>query len=150
MGNHSACQRLAFEELVAHQISLQRVRKAMQSRPGYPIKIDGIMTQQLKQQLPFKLTSAQQKVLTEITADLQQDRPMLRLVQGDVGSGKTIVSALAVLQAIEAGYQAAVMAPTELLAEQHYDNFNNWFNQLGIKVGWLAGSVTGKERDKTT
>ena len=96
--------------------------------------------------LPYKLTQAQQRVFEEVTRDMHEPVPMLRLVQGDVGSGKTVVAALSALRAIEAGKQVALMAPTELLAEQHLANFRAWFEPLGIKVMWLAGKVTGKAR----
>src|SRR5207342_159273 len=96
--------------------------------------------------LPFALTNAQQRVFAQLRADLAQDAPMLRLVQGDVGSGKTVVAALAAMLAVEAGKQAALMAPTELLAEQHLENFRAWLGPLGVRVAWLAGKVTGKAR----
>jgi len=97
--------------------------------------------------LPFKLTAAQGRVTREILGDLALGRPMLRLLQGDVGSGKTIVAALAALQAVESGYQAALMAPTELLAEQHYINFSRWLEPLGLRIGWLSGKLKGKARE---
>src|SRR5690606_13249993 len=97
---------------------------------------------------PFALTAAQQRVHGEIASDLNKGMPMLRLLQGDVGSGKTVVAALAALQAVENDYQAAVMAPTEILAEQHYINFSRWLEPLGIRVGWLSGKVKGRKRDQ--
>src|SRR5690606_24725544 len=93
------------------------------------------------QQLGFPLTGAQKRVADEIRVDLQQPRPMLRLVQGDVGAGKTVVAALAALQALEVGWQVALMAPTEILAEQHFNNFQRWFTPLGISVAWMAGKL---------
>src|SRR5690606_21902536 len=98
--------------------------------------------------LPFKPTGAQQRVTNEIIADIGKPYPMLRLVQGDVGSGKTLVAALAACEALEAGYQVALMAPTEILAEQHFANLGNWFESLGISLGWLAGKVKGKAREQ--
>jgi ATP-dependent DNA helicase RecG len=145
-GVHPAQQRLAFEELVAHQLSLRQARQQMRRRLAPELSGSGDLRQRLLQALPFKLTDAQQRVLGEISTDLQQAAPMLRLVQGDVGSGKTIVAALAALQAIEAGFQVALMAPTELLAEQHMKSFQQWLQPLGIEVGWLSGRVKGKAR----
>src|SRR5262249_27588801 len=106
----------------------------------------GLLKNQLLQSLSFQLTRAQQRVVSEIESDLTQSQPMLRLVQGDVGSGKTIVAAIAVAQAIEAGHQGAVMAPTEILAEQHYQKFQEWFVPLGIKVGWFSGQLSAAAR----
>ncbi|WP_456412094.1 ATP-dependent DNA helicase RecG [Thiolapillus sp.] len=145
-GVHPAQQRLAFEELVAHQLSLRQARQLQRRKQAPRLMGDGKLRQQLAQALPFTLTGAQQRVLGEIAADLQQATPMLRLVQGDVGSGKTIVAAVAALQAMEAGFQVALMAPTELLAEQHLKNFLHWLEPLGVRVGWLSGRVKGKAR----
>jgi ATP-dependent DNA helicase RecG len=145
-GEHLAIRRLALEEMLAHHLSLQRQRIALRAHGALPIKNKGLMLKKMQSSLPYKLTNAQQRVFEEISRDIQQPVPMLRLVQGDVGSGKTIVSALAALRAIESGKQAALMAPTELLAEQHLNNFRAWFEPLGIKVMWLAGKVTGKAR----
>ncbi len=144
-GSHPAIKRLVIEELVAHQLSALE-RRARQQQVAAPIFNNGQLTQQLITQLPFQLTSAQQRVIKEIQQDLASGRPMLRLVQGDVGSGKTLVAAMAALNAIEAGYQVALLAPTELLAEQHRDNFKQWFRPLNIPVGWLTGSI--KTSDK--
>ncbi|HEY0721901.1 MAG TPA: ATP-dependent DNA helicase RecG [Gammaproteobacteria bacterium] len=145
-GLHPAQRRLAFEELLAHHLSLQRLRQRRQQKRAFPLAGDGSLTGQLLATLPFALTAAQQRVVSEVSTDLKQPHPMQRLVQGDVGSGKTIVAALAVLQAVESGYQAAVMAPTELLAEQHYRNFAQWLSPLGVELAWLAGKVKGKGR----
>jgi ATP-dependent DNA helicase RecG len=145
-GAHPAIRRLALEEMLAHHLSLQRQRIALRAHGALPIKNKGLMLKKMQAALPYQLTRAQQRVFEEISRDIQQAVPMLRLVQGDVGSGKTIVSALAALRAIESGKQAALMAPTELLAEQHLNNFRAWFEPLGIKVLWLAGKVTGKAR----
>jgi ATP-dependent DNA helicase RecG len=101
---------------------------------------------QFVQKLPFKLTRAQQKVSDEIRSDLEQNKPMLRLLQGDVGSGKTVVAALCALQAVDNQFQAAIMAPTELLAEQHFVNFCQWLEPMGLKIGWLSGKVKGRQR----
>ncbi len=145
-GRHPAQQRLAFEELVAHQLSLRQARRMQQRHQAPALRGDGALRGALREKLPFSLTAAQQRVLEEISADLAQPRPMLRLVQGDVGSGKTIVAALAALQAMEAGFQVVLMAPTELLAEQHLKNFHQWLEPLGVEVGWLSGRVKGAAR----
>lgn len=145
-GEHPAQQRLAFEELMAHHLSMQRMRERMQSEPAYQIQHAGKLKQQFFKKLPFTLTGAQQRVLEDIERDLAKPYPSLRLVQGDVGSGKTVVANAALLDAVEAGYQAALMAPTELLAEQHYQNIKAWSEPLGVRVGWLSGRVKGAAR----
>jgi ATP-dependent DNA helicase RecG len=145
-GEHPAIRRLALEEMLAHHLSLQRQRIALRAHGAPVIKNKGVLQKKLQSALPYKLTKAQQRVFEEVGRDIQMPVPMLRLVQGDVGSGKTIVAALAALRAIESGKQAALMAPTELLAEQHLNNFRQWFEPLGIKLMWLAGKVTGKAR----
>lgn len=145
-GYHPAQRRLAFEELLAHHLSLQKLRNKTRQQGAPLMQGDGRYCQLFLQQLPFPLTNAQQRVAAEIGKDLSQPFPMLRLVQGDVGSGKTVVAALAALQAVEGGFQAAVMAPTEILAEQHFINFSNWLEPLGLKVAWLAGKLKGKKR----
>lgn len=153
-GLHPSQRRLAFEELLAQQLSLRQLRVQHQQHSA-PALCDigegsqGQYWRDLLAQLPFTLTGAQQRVITEITNDLQRERPMQRLVQGDVGSGKTLVAAAATLQAVEAGYQVAVMAPTELLAEQHRHNFSQWLNPLGINVQWLSGKIKARERKAT-
>ncbi|MHB0775081.1 ATP-dependent DNA helicase RecG [Halomonas sp. WWR20] len=145
-GQHPAQRRLALEELLAHQLSLRQVRLRIQA-DGAPALPSGRSLQaRFLTQLPFALTGAQRRVLDEIARDLEMPIPMLRLVQGDVGSGKTVVAAMAALQAIAGGCQAAIMAPTEILAEQHYRNFRDWFVPLGIDVAWLAGKLKGKLR----
>jgi len=147
---HPAQHRLAFEELLAYQLSMRLMRDAhrQQTAPVFdPTIFELPNVQQLLGALAFDLTGAQRRVIDEIAKDTQQPYPMLRLVQGDVGSGKTIVAAIAALQAIEAGYQVALMAPTEILAEQHRVNFENWFSSLGIQVGWLSGRLKGKKRE---
>ncbi len=149
-GLHPAVQRLAFEELLAHQLSLRQRRARIQQHQAarlvetHPVRS---LVQPFLEYLPFRLTRAQQRVVHDIEADLARPQPMLRLVQGDVGSGKTVVAAVAALRAVEAGFQAAVMAPTELLAEQHYHTFHQWFEPLGIQVEWLAGRLKGKVRE---
>lgn len=146
LGLHPAQQRLAFEELLTQHLSLKRMRAAVRRRHAPKLGGDGGLRAQLLGGLPFQLTAAQQRVSAEVARDLAQAKPMLRLVQGDVGSGKTVVAALAALAAVEAGHQVALMAPTELLAEQHLHNFRHWLRPLGIEVAWLAGKVTGKAR----
>ncbi|MFT3929439.1 MAG: ATP-dependent DNA helicase RecG [Spongiibacteraceae bacterium] len=146
-GRHPYQQRLAFEELLAHQLSMLRLRESARQH-GAPIcSGSNKLQQQFLKQLPFALTSAQQRVAAEIAHDLTQPQPMLRLVQGDVGSGKTVVAALAALRAIASGYQVALMAPTEILAEQHRDNFSRWLQPLNIQLGWLSSKVKGKARE---
>lgn len=145
-GRHPAQQRLVMEELLAHQLSLLRVREQIQSREALALLPQGELPERFRDQLPFQLTQAQERVLSDIRQDLSQPLPMLRLVQGDVGSGKTVVAALAALQAIAAGAQVALMAPTEILAEQHYLNFQGWFEPLGLQPAWLSGKVKGKAR----
>jgi ATP-dependent DNA helicase RecG len=143
---HPAQRRLAFEELLAHQLSLKLLRQRIQSDPGWPLHSSGSLKAGLLAALPFRMTQAQQRVLVEIERDLRQPKPMLRLVQGDVGCGKTLVAALAATQAIQMGRQVALMAPTELLADQHAQNFRRWFEPLGVPVAALSGRQTGKAR----
>ncbi|HEX3895565.1 MAG TPA: ATP-dependent DNA helicase RecG [Rudaea sp.] len=145
-GIHPAQQRLAFEELLAQHLSLKRLRARARKHTAPKLDGSGKLRSKFVKNLPFALTHAQRRVATEIANDLAAGQPMLRLVQGDVGSGKTVVAALAALAAVEAGYQAALMAPTELLAEQHYRNFQRWMQPLGIDVVWLAGKLKGKSR----
>ncbi|HFD81551.1 MAG TPA: ATP-dependent DNA helicase RecG [Gammaproteobacteria bacterium] len=145
-GTHESQQRLAFEELLAHHLSLRRVRERARRLRAERLNDDGELLARFIDALPFRLTAAQQRVIDEVGRDLSQSHPMMRLVQGDVGSGKTVVAAAAAVQAIAAGCQVAVMAPTELLAEQHFSSFADWFGVLGIEVGWLSGRVKGKAR----
>lgn len=145
-GMHPARQRLAFEELLAHHLSLRRVRQQLRCRQALALDKNNALKSQFIQALPFQLTVAQQRVVIEVEADLQAGKPMLRLVQGDVGCGKTVVAAMAALQAACAGAQVTLMAPTELLAAQHYQQFKRWLHPLGIKLSYLAGSVKGKAR----
>src|SRR5690554_66802 len=144
-GTHPAQRRLALEELLAHHLSMRRQRSARRAHTATPLH-DATLAQGLRQRLPFALTAAQERVFAEVRGDLAQPVPMLRLVQGDVGSGKTVVAALAALMAVADGRQAALMAPTELLAEQHLGNLRAWLEPLGIEVAWLAGKVTGRAR----
>jgi len=144
--SHPARQRLVLEELLAHQLSLRRMRKQRRRFAAPALAGDGGLRQRLLAQLPFRLTGAQQRVLGEISGDLQRDQPMLRLLQGDVGSGKTVVAALAGLQAVEAEHQVALMAPTELLAEQHLGRLRDWLVPLGVVPAWLTGRHKGQER----
>ncbi|MGY3859121.1 ATP-dependent DNA helicase RecG [Aeromonas intestinalis] len=147
-GQHPAQQRLVLEELLAHNLSVLKVRAQSQTQLARALKPAPTLIKQLLGALPFKPTGAQNRVVAEISQDLQRPYPMMRLVQGDVGSGKTLVAALAALQAIGNGCQVGLMAPTELLAEQHAINFANWLAPLGIKVGWLAGKQKGKAREE--
>jgi ATP-dependent DNA helicase RecG len=143
---HPAQRRLAFEEMLAHQLSLKLLRTRIQQEPGWPLAAAGELKARLLAALPFRPTRAQLRVLSEIETDLELARPMLRLVQGDVGCGKTLVAALAAASAIEMGRQVALMAPTELLADQHAQNFRRWLEPLGIAVALLTGRQTGKAR----
>ena len=145
-GLHPSQRRLAFEELLAHQLSLKLLRKRIQSDPGWSLKSGSVMKNLLLAALPFRMTSAQQRVLEEIEGDLVLEKPMLRLVQGDVGCGKTLVAAVAAAHAVEMGRQVALMAPTELLADQHAQNFRRWFEPLGVATTLLSGRQTGKAR----
>ncbi|QDS17142.1 ATP-dependent DNA helicase RecG [Xanthomonas arboricola] len=145
-GGHPAQQRLAIEELLAHQLSLRRQRIALQRFRAPLLPGNGTLVRQLRAALPFQLTGAQQRVFAQIARDLAKPSPMLRLVQGDVGSGKTVVAALAAMLAVEQGKQVALAAPTELLAEQHLSNLRGWLEPLGVRIVWLAGKVTGKAR----
>ena len=147
-GMHPAQQRLAFEELLAHQLSLQKRRLALQRYHAPAFKAENASTAFFLKHLSFSLTAAQQRVIGEIKQDLMRNFPMLRLVQGDVGSGKTVVAAIAALQVIHQGYQVALMAPTELLAEQHAHNFQHWFSPLDIHTVNLTGSLKTTARKK--
>jgi ATP-dependent DNA helicase RecG len=145
-GVHPAQRRLAFEELLTHHLSLKRLRAQVREHAAPRLRGDGRLRKELIAVLPFALTGAQQRVNAEVTRDLAKPQPMLRLVQGDVGSGKTVVAAWAALAAIESGYQVALMAPTELLAEQHLRSLRGWLAPLGIEPVWLAGKVQGRAR----
>jgi ATP-dependent DNA helicase RecG len=145
-GRHPAQRRLAFEELLAHQISLRLLRQEADRDAAWPLAGRSALVERCLANLPFQLTGAQRRAWAEVAADLSREHPMMRLVQGDVGCGKTVVAALAALQAVEHGAQAAVMAPTELLAEQHARNFVGWLDPLGVRVALLTGRQTGKVR----
>ncbi|MDQ9834407.1 ATP-dependent DNA helicase RecG [Acinetobacter soli] len=145
-GSHPAQQRLIFEELVAHQISLLTRRAYIRQIAAPPFAYSQVLAKALLAQLPFHMTQAQKRVSHEIAKDLKRPEPMLRLVQGDVGAGKTLVAAVAACHALEAEWQVALMAPTEILAEQHYLNFKRWFEPLNIQVAWLSGKQKGKAR----
>jgi ATP-dependent DNA helicase RecG len=143
---HPAWRRMKFDELLAQQLSM-RLHYQRRRAAGAPVlRVQGRLVNALLKSLPYRLTAAQNRVLAQIRDDLSQPHPMQRLLQGDVGSGKTVVAALAALQCVENGYQAAVMAPTEILAEQHYRKFSQWLQPLGVKVVWLSGSL--KKTDK--
>jgi ATP-dependent DNA helicase RecG len=146
-GEHPTQLRLAVEELVAHNLSLQRLRDRAQENPAPVLHAQNALRQRFLASLPFTPTAAQQRVTQEITTDLAKPHPMLRLVQGDVGSGKTLVAALAALQALGNSVQVALMAPTEILAEQHWQSFQQWFAPLGIAMQWLSGRSKGKKRE---
>ena len=145
-GTHRCQRRLAFEELLAHYLSLKNLRALANEQPAPPLAKHADIIDRFVASLPFTLTGAQQRVVAEIRDDLVREHPMMRLIQGDVGSGKTVVAAIACLQAVAAGLQAAIMAPTELLAEQHLRAFTDWFRPLGIEPVWLAGSQKAADR----
>jgi ATP-dependent DNA helicase RecG len=145
--SHPAWIRMKFDELLAQQLSLKRAQAARRSRGAKPLPTVGELSNAFLMNLPFTLTDAQQRVLAEIRTDLRAAFPMQRLLQGDVGSGKTVVAALAAAQAIDSGYQAALMAPTEILADQHFRKIAAWMEPLGVKVAWLTGSLKKKEKE---
>ena len=145
-GKHPCQQRLAFEELLAHYLSLRNLRDIARREGAPQLRAGAEVAEKFISGLPYELTAAQIRVIGEITSDLATPYPMLRLIQGDVGSGKTVVAAVACLRAIASGVQVAVMAPTELLAEQHWRNFSDWFRPLGIEPAWLSGSQRQSER----
>jgi len=147
-GRHASQVRLIFEELMAQHLSLQSLRNKNRRRPAEKLISENHLLYQFIKSLPFELTGAQHKVNQAILQDLESGVPMMRLVQGDVGSGKTVVAALACLKAVESDMQAAIMAPTEILAEQHCENFKHWFAPLGIQVDWLSGQIKGKKRQQ--
>ena len=146
-GEHPAQKRLIFEELLAHNLAMQQLRLGVKQQYAEPLTYKSDLKSRFLTSLPFEPTNAQKRVTEDIERDLAQPSPMMRLVQGDVGSGKTLVAALAALTSIDNGKQVALMAPTEILAEQHANNFANWLRPFGIEVGWLAGKVKGKARN---
>ena len=145
-GKHPAQQRLVVEEMLAHHLSLRQIRQRVINLNAHPLPATGTIVEDFITGLDFTLTGDQQSALDVISDDLGKDNPMMRLLQGDVGCGKTVVAAAAALQAISAGHQAALMAPTELLAEQHRDNFARWLKPLGIEMVWLSGSLKAQAK----
>ena len=148
-GTHPCQQRLAFEELLAHYLSLRNLRALAETEAAIPLDGGRAEVARFVDDLPFRLTGAQDRVVAEILDDLAAPHPMMRLIQGDVGSGKTVIAAIACLKAMACGVQAAIMAPTELLAEQHWRSFCDWFRPLGIEPAWLSGSQRGAARRDT-
>ena len=148
--SHPAWTRMKFDELLAQQLSLKRAQRARRAKGAPLLRAVGALSDAFLEILPFQLTGAQARVLKEIRADLRNPYPMQRLLQGDVGSGKTIVAALAAAQAIDSGYQAALMAPTEILADQHFRKIAGWLEPLGVKVAWLTGSLKKKAKVAAT
>jgi ATP-dependent DNA helicase RecG len=146
--DHPAQHRLAIEELLAHHLSMRLLQRRQQAHKAPPLAAASVLELDFLSRLPFALTGAQHRVIGEIHADLARSRPMLRLLHGDVGSGKTVVAAAATLRAIGNGAQVAMVAPTELLAEQHLNVLSDWLAQAGIQPVWLSGKVTGKARSK--
>ena len=144
--NHISQQRLIIEELATHQLSLLKIKEARKSKESKPISIRSSLSNKLISSLEFDLTSAQSRCINQINEDLSTSEPMLRLLQGDVGSGKTIVAVFALIQAAENNFQTAVMAPTEILARQHLQNFTNYLSPLGIQIAFLSGSQNTQER----
>ncbi|WP_194724578.1 ATP-dependent DNA helicase RecG [Noviherbaspirillum malthae] len=144
---HPAWTRMKFDELLAQQLSLKRAQQARRAKGAAALPVIGALSEAFLKALPFQLTDAQQRVLAEIRADLRESFPMQRLLQGDVGSGKTVVAAMAAAQAIDSGFQAALMAPTEILAEQHFRKIAQWMEPLGVRVAWLTGSLKKKEKE---
>lgn len=144
--SHPACRRLVLEELTAHQLVFAARRQNLHQHKAPKCAPQSPSAKRLLAALPFDLTAAQKRVVDECVADMATSQPMLRLVQGDVGAGKTLVAALCACHAIDAGWQVAIMAPTEILAAQHYEGFGKWFAALGVKVGLLVGKLRPKER----
>ncbi len=145
-GQHPCQQRLAFEELLAHYLSLRSLRALAETENAQALDDGGIEVSRFIRNLPFELTGAQERVVDDILSDLAEPHPMMRLIQGDVGSGKTVVAAIACVKAIACGVQVAIMAPTEILAEQHWRTFSDWFRPLGIEPAWLSGSQRAAAR----
>ena len=146
---HPCQRRIALEELIAHRLSLRKMSLTRTKEKAFPLKDTQQLIPKLRSELPYQLTGAQELVISEIVTDLAKKVPMHRLLQGDVGSGKTIVAAIAALVAGSSGFQAGFMAPTELLAEQHFDNLTRWLDPLGVKVVTLVGGILGSEREET-
>jgi ATP-dependent DNA helicase RecG len=144
--SHPAWRRMKFDELLAQQLSMRFAYRRRRAKSAAPLPANGPLLQSFMRKLPFRLTRAQTRALNEVLRDLREPHPMQRLLQGDVGSGKTIVAAIACLAAADAGWQAAVMAPTEILSEQHFRKFGDWFGPLGVRIGWLHAGVPKRER----
>ena len=147
-GEHPARRRLAYEELLAYHLSLRALRARVDHLPAPALRGEGVLARGLTEALPFALTAAQRRVVEELERDMAQARPMQRLLQGDVGSGKTVVAALAAARAVESGFQVAVMAPTEILAEQHLRTLRGWFEPLGVELAWISGRQTIRDREE--
>ena len=145
-GHHPAQRRLSFEELLAHQLSLRLLRQEIRSDPAWPLADKAGLERRFLESLPFALTGAQARALAEVDRDLAAAQPMVRLVQGDVGCGKTVVAGAAAARAVGSDLQAALMAPTELLAEQHAKNFERWFRALDVPVALITGSMPARTR----
>jgi ATP-dependent DNA helicase RecG len=143
---HPAWQRMKFDELLAQQLSMRFSYQKRRMRRAHALAVNGALLRQFVRKLPFKLTGAQERAVRDVLRDVAAAQPMQRLLQGEVGSGKTIVAAIACLAAVDAGHQAAVMAPTEILAEQHWRKFNDWLAPLGVRLGWLHGGLARKEK----
>jgi ATP-dependent DNA helicase RecG len=146
---HPAWRRMKFDELLAQQLSMRFAYRRRRNRSAPVLRPDGALFKAFVQRLPFRLTRAQTRAMNEVLKDLSQPHPMQRLLQGDVGSGKTIVAAIACLAAADSGAQAAVMAPTEILSEQHYRKFSEWLAPLGVKIAWLHGGLSRNEKSQT-
>jgi len=144
--SHSAWRRMKFDELLAQQLSMRFAYRARRARRAPKLPGDGPLLKAFFERLPFKLTRSQSLAAGEVLRDLKMPQPMQRLLQGDVGSGKTVVAAIACLAAVDAGWQAAVMAPTEILSEQHWHKFHEWLAPLGVRIGWLHGGLRKKEK----
>ena len=143
---HEAWQRMKFDELLAQQLSMRFAYQKRHARRAHALPARGALVRHFMERLPFKLTQAQERAVRDVLGDVAAPRPMQRLLQGDVGSGKTIVAAIACLAAVDAGHQAAVMAPTEILSEQHWRKFGDWLAPLGVRLGWLHGGLTRKDK----
>lgn len=146
--SHPACQRIIIEELVAHQLSFLFRRNNVYHQKAPRCQNNSLLADALVNSLPFEPTNAQKRVVADAVSDMSSSHPMLRLIQGDVGAGKTLVAALTACYALDSGWQVALMAPTEILAEQHFFNFQKWFQPLGVEVGWLVGKQSAKERSQ--
>jgi ATP-dependent DNA helicase RecG len=144
--SHPAWRRMKFDELLAQQLSMRFAYRGRRARAATALKLDGPLLRRFLKELPFRLTAAQTRAMEEVMRDLAKPHPMQRLLQGDVGSGKTIVAAIACLAAVDSGAQAAVMAPTEILSEQHFRKFGEWLQPLGVPMAWLHGGLSRPER----